>query len=60
MAGGAVVAGNGRGCVIVGASRFLSTPAFRMTRRIAIVEDEPAIRANYADALRRHGYEVTA
>jgi two-component system OmpR family response regulator len=29
-------------------------------RRIAIVEDEPAIRANYADALRRHGYEVTA
>ncbi len=31
-----------------------------MTRRIAIVEDEPAIRANYADALRRHGYEVAA
>ena len=29
-------------------------------RRIAIVEDEPAIRANYADALRRHGYDVTA
>ncbi len=29
-----------------------------MTRRIAIVEDEPAIRENYADALRRHGYEV--
>jgi two-component system OmpR family response regulator len=29
-----------------------------MSRRIAIVEDEPAIRANYADALRRHGYEV--
>ena len=28
-------------------------------RRIAIVEDEPAIRANYAEALRRHGYEVT-
>jgi len=28
-------------------------------RRIAIVEDEPAIRANYADALRRHGYEVS-
>jgi two-component system OmpR family response regulator len=27
-------------------------------RRIAIVEDEPAIRANYAEALRRHGYEV--
>lgn len=27
-------------------------------KRIAIVEDEPAIRANYADALRRYGYEV--
>jgi two-component system OmpR family response regulator len=31
-----------------------------MSRRIAIVEDEPAIRANYAEALRRHGYEVSA
>jgi two-component system OmpR family response regulator len=31
-----------------------------MSRRIAIVEDEPAIRANYADALRRQGYEVAA
>lgn len=31
-----------------------------MSRRIAIVEDEPAIRENYADALRRIGYEVTA
>lgn len=31
-----------------------------MSRRIAIIEDEPAIRANYADALRRHGYEVAA
>ncbi len=31
-----------------------------MSRRIAIVEDEPAIRANYADALRRLGYEVSA
>jgi len=29
-----------------------------MNRRIAIVEDEPAIRANYADALKRQGYEV--
>lgn len=29
-------------------------------RRIAIVEDAPAIRANYAEALRRHGYEVAA
>ena len=29
-----------------------------MTRRIVIVEDDPAIRANYADVLRRQGYEV--
>jgi len=29
-----------------------------MGRRIAIVEDEPAIRENYAAVLRRHGYEV--
>ena len=29
-----------------------------MSRRIAIVEDEAAIRDNYADALRRQGYEV--
>jgi len=31
-----------------------------VSRRVAIVEDEPAIRANYADALRRHGFEVAA
>jgi two-component system, OmpR family, response regulator len=31
-----------------------------MPRRIALVEDEPAIRANYAEALRRHGYDVAA
>jgi two-component system OmpR family response regulator len=31
-----------------------------MSRRIAIVEDEPAIRANYVDVLRRQGYDVTA
>ena len=29
-----------------------------MSRRIAIVEDEPAIRDNYADVFRRQGYEV--
>lgn len=29
-----------------------------MGKKIAIVEDEPAIRQNYADALQRHGYEV--
>jgi two-component system OmpR family response regulator len=31
-----------------------------MRRRIALVEDDPAIRANYADVLGRHGYEVAA
>jgi len=31
-----------------------------MARRIAIVEDEPFIRQNYADVLRKHGYEVAA
>ncbi|MCK5718041.1 MAG: proteobacterial dedicated sortase system response regulator [Thiomargarita sp.] len=30
-----------------------------MRRRIAIVEDEPAIRENYAAVLRRQGYEVS-
>lgn len=29
-----------------------------MTKRIALIEDEPAIRQNYADALIKHGYEV--
>ena len=29
-----------------------------MARHIAIVEDEPAIRANYTDALRTQGYQV--
>jgi two-component system, OmpR family, response regulator len=29
-----------------------------MGRLIAIVEDEPTIRANYSDALKRYGYEV--
>ncbi|HZM36105.1 MAG TPA: proteobacterial dedicated sortase system response regulator [Burkholderiales bacterium] len=31
-----------------------------MSRRIAIIEDDPAIRANYAEALRKHGFEVVA
>jgi len=31
-----------------------------MPRRIALVEDDPAIRANYAEALKRQGYEVSA
>ncbi len=29
-----------------------------MARRIAVIEDDPAIRENYADVLRRQGYEV--
>jgi two-component system OmpR family response regulator len=29
-----------------------------MARRIALVEDDPSIRANYADALKKHGYAV--
>ena len=31
-----------------------------MRRRIAIVEDDAVIRANYVDVLTRHGYEVSA
>ena len=31
-----------------------------MAKRIAIVEDDPSIRANYADVLKRHGYDVSA
>jgi two-component system OmpR family response regulator len=40
-------------CAVAGSGIF-----GRMSRRIAIVEDEPAIRANYADALKKQGYEV--
>ena len=31
-----------------------------MPQRIAIVEDYPVIRANYADVLKKHGYAVDA
>jgi two-component system OmpR family response regulator len=31
-----------------------------MGKRIAIVEDDPTIRANYTDALCKHGYEVSS
>jgi two-component system OmpR family response regulator len=31
-----------------------------MARTVAIVEDEAAIRANYADMLKKHGYQVSA
>ena len=30
-----------------------------MAKRIALVEDDAAIRANYAEAIKRHGYEVS-
>ncbi len=37
-----------------------AAPGYRkMTRNIAIVEDEAAIRHNYADAFRRQGYTVS-
>src|SRR5438105_1295803 len=32
----------------------------RMAKTVAIVEDDPAIRANYADMLKKHGYQVSA
>jgi two-component system, OmpR family, response regulator len=32
--------------------------AARLSRRIAIVEDDQGLRANYADVLRRQGYDV--
>ena len=41
------------------AAIFRASGYARLSRRIAIVEDDPAIRANYADLLRRQGYEVT-
>src|SRR6185503_4229118 len=31
-----------------------------MPRNIALIEDDAAIRGNYADALKKHGYEVAA
>src|SRR5262249_22092301 len=31
-----------------------------MPRRIAIIEGDPGVRANYAEALRKHGFEVVA
>src|SRR5271163_3046901 len=45
-----------------GSGNSRRTPAFgydsRMKKQIAIVEDEPALRENYAAALSRHGYSV--
>ena len=31
-----------------------------MAKIVAIVEDDPAIRANYTDLLKKHGYQVSA
>ncbi|WP_020408614.1 proteobacterial dedicated sortase system response regulator [Hahella ganghwensis] len=31
-----------------------------MSRRIALVEDEPLIRSNYTEALKKHGFQVEA
>src|SRR6185503_7085346 len=46
-----------------GGSRF-KAPGLRyiarMAKTVAIVEDDPAIRANYTDLLRKHGYQVSA
>ncbi len=40
----------------------LCAPSIRydasMKKRIAIVEDEPALRENYAASLARHGYQI--
>jgi len=41
-------------------NRGLSPIIRGMARRIALVEDDPTIRQNYADALARAGYEVAA
>jgi two-component system OmpR family response regulator len=45
-----------RRCCGIVAIAFQAQP--HVSRRIALVEDEPALRDNVADALRRHGYEV--
>jgi two-component system OmpR family response regulator len=61
--GGAVTNNHGEtraGASAAGGAARLRYSRKAMSRRIAIVEDEPAIRANYADALRKHGYEVAA
>lgn len=38
---------------------LLCTTGANVSRWIAIVEDDPSIRENYADALRKQGYQVT-
>jgi two-component system, OmpR family, response regulator len=44
---------------IVAARFFPKDPRHAMSRRIAIVEDDAAIRENVADTLRRQSYEAT-
>src|SRR5437763_10399885 len=57
MAAAARAARHGDACGIVAPlRRYLP----HVSRRIALVEDEPALRDNVADALRRLGYEVVA
>src|SRR5436189_3137877 len=41
-------------------SNFSSGIVAAMARTVAIVEDDAAIRANYADMLKKHGYQVSA
>ena len=54
------IAKSGKTVAVRHHARFFWVQAYNtsMSRRIAIVEDEPAIRENYMDALRRYGYEV--
>ena len=58
MAGATDRRGRELRCGIVGRVAFSHRQDPALSRRIALVEDEPAIRANYADALRRQGYDV--
>lgn len=50
-------AGEGRPAAARGTVRGIIA---RMARRIALVEDDPTIRQNYAEALARAGYDVAA
>src|SRR4051812_4781289 len=51
---------SGKARTTCSATPALGYIAAAMARRIAIIEDDPAIRTNYSDALRRHGFEVLA
>src|SRR5450631_1279353 len=47
-------------CVAVDSSVWTISYDPAMRKQIAIVEDEPALRENYAAALARQGYQVKA